>query len=743
MSITHPPRSIAPPGASHLRPGWWLSWHGDMARIVAVDWEGMSVLVESLVTAARTSIGIRRLLVAGDADDAPVFGPTLDAVRAELDRVRHTQPPAPVATPDLPPVLTSRATTIVRAVETVRALVARAEARARADGKPFGRTDATLEAIADLHTLNDPIDIQKSQYYAYRRLYDACAGDTGRIAASLRRSSHNRTRMSPAQLHFIDTHILRFYAREPLWLNPLELYHTARSTLTRTGNRWPDPALCGGQVPRDVVDDLLDDTVPMATIEANAETRHILTMVALPSRAWLYAYLKWFRAQPDEGKRTVIARHGDAFYEREHLVFDTFAAHASLPLEYIFSDHHLIDLFSVDEETRRQVDRLWVSVLLDAYSRSVIGFTLRHDPPGIAAIQGALRHAIWPKEPPASVGTALPGPWVCYGIPQMLFLDNAWAHHSHSLEHLARAIGAGGRYPTIDLVFRPPYKARYGALIERFFGTLTGKLRHLPGGIWSRDPAHLRGAAEKACLLYADVYAAIYHEILAYQHTPHSELGGQTPHEVWTTALEHCGFPQVPAYTPAVDRIFWTLSPSTRTIGAHGVHAFGLTYWSPALSAIDRVDRQGCAVAYSIAYDADNLARIALFHDGAHVCDLAAKELRLPDGTHLRVSQWERALAGRFAAKDGQAGRDWLAYVNGVRTLTAARQREKASAARTARAQPAGPPRAVDDTAAIERALAALSAEDIDRQRAERLARFAGGAPTPGPPRREPEGADA
>jgi hypothetical protein len=95
---------------------------------------------------------------------------------------------------------------------------------------------------------------------------------------------------------------------------------------------------------------------------------------------------------------------------------------------------------------------------------------LLYEAPCIESIQGALRHAIWPKISHRDLG--IPGEWVCYGIPQQLSLDNAYAHHSGSLENLARACGQGGRYASIDLVFRPPYKGRYGALIPP---SLSGK----------------------------------------------------------------------------------------------------------------------------------------------------------------------------------------------------------------------------------------------------------------------------
>jgi hypothetical protein len=79
--------------------------------------------------------------------------------------------------------------------------------------------------------------------------------------------------------------------------------------------------------------------------------------------------------------------------------------------------------------------------------------------------------------------------WACYGIPEELSLDNAWAHHSQSLRELTKALAHGGAYRQMEVYFRPAYQARYGALIERFFGNLSGQLKDLvPGAIKSSHP---------------------------------------------------------------------------------------------------------------------------------------------------------------------------------------------------------------------------------------------------------------
>jgi hypothetical protein len=85
------------------------------------------------------------------------------------------------------------------------------------------------------------------------------------------------------------------------------------------------------------------------------------------------------------------------------------------------------------------------------------------------------------------------------GFGEELSLDNAWAHHSPSVEELAKALAQGGNYQRMQLYFRPAYQARYGALIERFFGNLSGQLKDLlPGAIKSSHPRPSAGGRARS-----------------------------------------------------------------------------------------------------------------------------------------------------------------------------------------------------------------------------------------------------
>lgn len=410
----------------------------------------LTIWLKDVETAESAAFSVTELLLGADFinQPAPIFAPTL----AKLSRVLQTQylPTAPAPTSDLPPLFLQRADEMIEIVEAVQQSIRTAERLAVSQGNKKDTTTAMKQACAQLAK-----PIRPSTYYKYRKLYRQYQSDRVQMAAALRRKSLNQTQFSPAQLHFLDTLILRFYAgKRTVRLNPHKLYQLAGSILERTGQWWLDPDRCPGGGVENVVEELLDPRLPMSIILANAEKAGWLSQISLPSQSWFYGYLRWFEARPDQGQEIIVGRHGQAMWEREFMVFDTFVYRAVRPLAYVFADHWLLDLFIVDEATRRRLDRLWLTLLLDAYSRSVVGLALLYEAPCIESIQSALRHTIWPKTSHQELG--LNQDWVCYGIPQQLFLDNAWAHHSHSLEQLARAISQGGQYNSIDLVFRPP-----------------------------------------------------------------------------------------------------------------------------------------------------------------------------------------------------------------------------------------------------------------------------------------------
>lgn len=654
-----------------LRPGWHMYWQHQTYRITACDRENyMTIHLVNAVTAEPRTIRIEQLLLCEDDDSVPVFAPTLERLYKEIEH-RH---PLPEVAPSngLDAKLLQKADRVISVVKQVDELLGKFQ-------DALGEKYQPTEALRDACALVKPKKVGLTAYYDYLKRVRKFHGDRSQIAASFKRRTYNQTRLSRAKLHFLDTMISLYY-REDRATKPAMVYRLAESALDyHTQHYWIDPCQCGQEVPQNLMKELvlvLDGKLPMQAILDNPEKKRLLCEIdEMPSTGFFYQYFKWFESQPEVGRKLMNSRYGNGTWEQLYMIFDTFANLAAFPLQYVFADHYLLDVFTVDEATRSRIDRLWVTMLIDAYSRSILGMALLYEEPCIDSIQSALLHAIWPKTSHKELG--IDGEWACYGIPQQLFLDNAWAHDSHSLENLARVIGQGGKYQTIDLVLRPPYKARYGALIESLFGNVSSRIKQeLPGAIQSSNPKHVRDAAKKACLLYEDLYRYLQQFIVRYQHTEHSGLGGMTPHQKWMEGMQ-MGWPDVPPLSPSVRRLFLRLWPDTRTITEKGICAFGMHYASAALGAAPVLDRHSQKVQYSFRYNPADISTIALFQEERWIGDISSKELRRTDGTLKPTSLWELNMAKDLAKDARGKTEDWLSYLNAAEQLGKMRKGER------------------------------------------------------------------
>jgi V8-like Glu-specific endopeptidase len=522
-------RTRHPPAPNTLQPGHYIFWQHRTYQVIALDPDNALLLhVQSEASGPLTTLSLLDLLaIPRTSPSAPLFAPTLEALHQQIEERYGLM--LGTTTHDLPDSYVIKARIVTSVVETVRKLVSEDERRAKVRGETISHYQAICRALLTMNKTSIHMELRgtsreiklhagPTSYYKYEHLYETYHGDEAQIAASFRRSTFRLPHMSPAQFHFVDTCLLLYYGNTRS--TKTRVYQLAEEILEkRTKGYWVNPERCGETIPENLVTELLDLKIPMQAILDNPEKKPLLTQIEMPSTGWFSGYTRYIEAQPDQGEQIIAAHLGKGMWEQYHLVFDTFVHRAQFPLQYVFADHWLLDAWIVDEETRQKLSRLWLTLLIDAYSRSILGMALLYEDPCIESIQQALKHAIWEKTSHLDFG--IEQEWACYGIPLQLFLDNAWAHHSHSLENLARVLSRNGTYSSIDLVFRPPYKGRYGAIIERLFKNFSGQVKELvTGAIASNDPKDVRTAAKNACLLYPDLNRLLHQLILKYQHTP-------------------------------------------------------------------------------------------------------------------------------------------------------------------------------------------------------------------------------
>ena len=657
--------------ADVLQTGRWFLHAAEPFEIIA--WNSQKPLD---VEARSANSGVIRqftLLELFGSQPVTRFAATRKELDGELEISGQSDLRCVVDATTLPEPLLKRVDRIIQVVDEVQDRIEQIKRQYSIAARPFSLAEITRQAC---QSIASPISL--SSYYVYRRLCQFHFGDRALIAAALHRKTFGKTRIDPNAQHFIDTVIRRFYRSNPP-LRVQTVYNIAQQIWQHNRHWWLDIGRATGRDFDDLVERLLDGRKGIDDLLSDPEQIQRLVQIRLPSCSWFYGYVSWINTQPGEGEKAYVTRHGQADWEANFLLFDRFAQTAVLPLQHVFADHYLLDVLHVDDEFREVIGRLWLTVLIDAFSRAVLGFYLAYEAPCIESIQGALRHAIWPKLGLDEYGIDLP--WNCYGIPQRLSLDNAWAHHSYSLEDLASALAGGGRYTQMELVFRPPYQARYGALVERLFGNLSGQIRELlPGAILQPGQRHWHNANQAACLLYRDILRIVHQLIVDYLHTPHQELGGMTPHEKWLHGLELMT-PLAPTLTPQLERSFWRLNPETRIASREGLALFGLHYWDVGLAGLRSRDRQGRQRRYYPRYDPMDVSRIAVFENGIWLGDGCARELRLADGNYESVSLWELELAKDLIRQRDPQHRlrphSWLVHILEARELIEQRQTEQ------------------------------------------------------------------
>jgi len=152
-------------------------------------------------------------------------------------------------------------------------------------------------------------------------------------------------------------------------------------------------------------------------------------------------------------------------------------------------DHTRADVLVVDQ-SGELLGRPWLTIVVDTYSRCIMGMHLGFDAPSSAVVCLALRHGILPKQ--YSSGYELRGIWGTYGLPQYLYTDGGKDFRSQHLEQVVTELG-------IVLCLRR--KPSDGGIVERPFGTFnTQFFSTLPGYVSSNVETRSPAAETEACL---------------------------------------------------------------------------------------------------------------------------------------------------------------------------------------------------------------------------------------------------
>ena len=129
--------------------------------------------------------------------------------------------------------------------------------------------------------------------------------------------------------------------------------------------------------------------------------------------------------------------------------------HGVRPFEYVHIDHTPLDIKARGPNQKKVLGRVWLTLAMDAESRSIVGFYLTFEPPSYRSCMMVLRDIVRRHG----------------RLPEMLVLDNGAEFRSQAMARVCQLYGC-------SLRFRPAGQPRFGSVMERLFGTVHSQLIH-------------------------------------------------------------------------------------------------------------------------------------------------------------------------------------------------------------------------------------------------------------------------
>jgi putative transposase len=300
---------------------------------------------------------------------------------------------------------------------------------------------------------------------------------------------------------------------------------------------------------------------------------------------------------------------------------------ASRPLEIVQIDHTEVDVFLVDETTRKTMDkRPWLTLAIDVFTRMVVGFHLSMDKPSRVSLGLCMLNAVYDKSAWLTE-REIDASWPAAGLPETVHSDNGADFRSHAFAWACREEG-------IQLIFRPKGAPHYGGHIERLIGTTMGRVHLFPGSSFANPDARQgNDPARFAAMTFREFECALGWEIAGrYNQQIHSALL-RPPIAVWR---EHEA--SLALRMPKDRMAFWVsfLPDARRTLRPDGIWLHDIPYWSNALSGqVGRAKRD-----LLVKFDPRDISRIFVQHPDGRFIEARARSLGFPV---ISLREWKQA----------------------------------------------------------------------------------------------------
>lgn len=278
------------------------------------------------------------------------------------------------------------------------------------------------------------------------------------------------------------------------------------------------------------------------------------------------------------------------------------APETSRILERVEADHTPLDINVLHDETRTLLGKPTFTVLIDHYSRMVMGFQISFEEPSYASAAMAISSAILPKNDLLDL-YGVEGNWPAHGVMELMVADNGAEFWSHNLDMAIEEVGS-------VLQYAPVRSPNYKGVVERFFRTLrTTLIDSLPGKTNSVATGSDEYVAAKEAKLTLSEFKEIFLNWLVNIY--HLETHGKaekSPLDIWNDSARE--FPVVEEDSKRIETAL--MCSDTRTLQRSGIQLEILPYNSDFLRDIYR--REG-VVELTIKYNPFDIGHLYVWDD--------------------------------------------------------------------------------------------------------------------------------
>jgi putative transposase len=277
---------------------------------------------------------------------------------------------------------------------------------------------------------------------------------------------------------------------------------------------------------------------------------------------------------------------------------------AIAPLHMVEIDHTPLDIKLIDEKTGQLLNRCFITLGIDLYTRMIWCLHVAFEPPSANKVQKAILQGILTKKARKRFNTL--NEWDMFGIPSIFYLDNGTEFfNAHVRTIIEEHLGS-------QVMHRPRETPNYGGTIERVFGTINAELIHNLSGTTKSNVQELGDydAAKEAIFTLKDIEELLTVYITdVYHHKPHSELPLEfpTPTLMYYQGIEITGYPDMIEEKDEAEFAVKLLPKETRTFSRDGIQYGNILYSSSFVSKY--IGRQQ---KYTIKHDVDDISSIYL-----------------------------------------------------------------------------------------------------------------------------------